>query len=256
MQASDIYINTYVSWTLNNNFTYLVIWYELHCLWRVTLLIQIVEKSHCRSRPPHCRILPHILHPLIPRHFHLWYHTIRLCSQTRVYVSVIMTSYSFYRLCQASDQWWSVRVLSGRSQVLLPLNFRGVSCLTTINDTLKSSADLLSSIESKRKVLYREDHTPKSFVSDKLKYFQKAQERDRVKVLHEKLQEASQTIKLARTLINLKRKFPSHIWKDRKSRREKENKRKLRWKYKIKGEAFTTEPGILASRKTHLKRGT
>ena len=148
MQASDIYINTYVSWTLNNNFTYLVIWYELHCLWRVTLLIQIVEKSHCRSRPPHCRILPHILHPLIPRHFHLWYHTIRLCSQTRVYVSVIMTSYSFYRLCQASDQWWSVPVLSGRSQVLLPLTFRSVSCLTTINDTLKSSADLLSFIDS------------------------------------------------------------------------------------------------------------
>ena len=103
-----------------------------------------------------------------------------------------------------------------------------MSCLTTINDTLKSSADLLSFIDSKRKVLYREDHTPKSFVSDKLKYFQKAQERDRVKVLHEKLQEASQSNKLATTLINLKRKFPSHIWKDRKSRREKENKRKLR----------------------------
>ena len=28
MQASDIHINTYVSWTLNNNFTYLVIWYK------------------------------------------------------------------------------------------------------------------------------------------------------------------------------------------------------------------------------------
>ena len=39
MQASDIYINTYVSWTLNNNFTYLVIWYELNCL------IQIVENK-------------------------------------------------------------------------------------------------------------------------------------------------------------------------------------------------------------------
>ena len=53
------------------------------------------KQSHCRSRPPHCLILPHILHPLIPRHFHLWYLTIRLSSQT-VYVSVIMTSNSFY----------------------------------------------------------------------------------------------------------------------------------------------------------------
>ena len=149
--------------------------------------------------------------PWFPVTFHLWYHTIRLCSQTWVYVSVIMTSYSFYWLCQASDQWWSVRVLSGRSQVLLPLNFRSVSCFTTINDTLKSSADLLSFIDSKQKLLYREDHTPKSFVSDTLKYFQKAQERDRVKVLHEKLPEASQSNKLATTLINLKRKFPSHL---------------------------------------------
>ena len=42
------------------------------------------KQSHCRSRPSHCRILPHILHPLIPRHFHLWHHgyTISLCSQT------------------------------------------------------------------------------------------------------------------------------------------------------------------------------
>ena len=40
------------------------------------------KQIHCRSRPPHRRILPHILHPLIPRHFHLWHHTIRLCSQT------------------------------------------------------------------------------------------------------------------------------------------------------------------------------
>ena len=45
MQASDIDINTHVLWTLNNNFTYLVIWYEQNCLWRVTLLIQIVENK-------------------------------------------------------------------------------------------------------------------------------------------------------------------------------------------------------------------
>ena len=91
-----------------------------------------------------------------------------------------------------------------------------------MNDTLKSSADLLSFIDSKRKVLYREDHTPKPFASGELKYFQKAQER--VKVLHEKLQKASN--KLATTLTNLKRKFPSRIGKDRQSRRKKESKKK------------------------------
>ena len=32
------------------------------------------------------------------------------------------------------------------------------SCLTSINDILKSSADLLSFIDSKRKVPHREDH--------------------------------------------------------------------------------------------------
>ena len=125
------------------------------------------------------------------------------------------------------------------------------SCLTTINYTLKSSADFLSFIDSKRKFPYREDHkdhTPKPFASHELKFFQEAKER--VKVLHEKLQEASN--KLATTLINLKRKFPSRTGKDRQSRRKKENKRKVK---KIKGEAFTTE-GTLASRKTHLKRGS
>ena len=35
------------------------------------------------------------------------------------------------------------------------------SCLTTINDTLKSSADLLSFIDSMRKVIYREDQPEK-----------------------------------------------------------------------------------------------
>ena len=94
------------------------------------------------------------------------------------------------------------------------------SCLTTINDTLKSSADLLSFIDSKRKVLYREDHTLKPFASDELKHFQEAQER--VKVLHLKLQEASN--ELATTLINLKRKFPSRIGKDRQLRTKKRTK--------------------------------
>ena len=127
--TSILILTSHETWT-----TTLHIWSsDMNCIVCEGLLFssKLFKKSHCRSRPPHCRILPYILHPLISRHFHLWYHTIRLCSQTRVYVSVIMTSYSFYRLCQASDQWWSVRVLSGRSQVLLPLNFRSVSCLTT-----------------------------------------------------------------------------------------------------------------------------
>ena len=84
---------------------------------------------------------------------------------------------------------------------------------------------MLSFIDSKKIVRYREDHTPKRFAGDELKYFQESQER--VKMLHEKRQEASD--KLATTLINLKRKFPSRIGKDRKSRRKKkENKRKVK----------------------------
>ena len=82
------------------------------------------------------------------------------------------------------------------------------------------SADLLS-VDGNRKVLYREDHTPKPFASDERKYFH-----ERVKVLHEKLQEASN--KLATTLKNLKRKLKSHIGKDRQSGRKKENKRKVK----------------------------
>ena len=49
MQASDIYINTHVLWTLNNHLTYLVIWYELNRLWRVTLLIQKSLKTNSLS---------------------------------------------------------------------------------------------------------------------------------------------------------------------------------------------------------------
>ena len=66
------------------------------------------------------------------------------------------------------------------------------SCLTTTNDTLKSSTDLLSFIDSKRKVLYIENRTPKAFASYELKYFQEA--RERAKVLHEKLEEASNNL--------------------------------------------------------------
>ena len=41
-------------------------------------------------------------------------------------------------------------------------------------------------MESEWKVHYREDHTPKPFASDELKYFQEAQER--VNVLQEEFQ--------------------------------------------------------------------
>ena len=89
---------------------------------------------------------------------------------------------------------------------------------------MKSSADLLAFIVSKRKVLYIEDHTPKPLANYELKLFQKAQER--VKLLHEKLEEVSN--ELATTLINLKRKVPSRIGEDQQSRIEKENKRKVK----------------------------
>ena len=79
MQASDIYINTYVSWTLNNNFTYLVIWQ-----WTELSRTDRWKQSRCRSRPSHCRILPHIFNPLICGPVTFTFGTTRycLCSQT------------------------------------------------------------------------------------------------------------------------------------------------------------------------------
>ena len=62
----------------------------------------------------------------------------------------------------------------------------GKSRLATAYDTLKFATDLLSFIKSEWKVHFREDHTPKPFASDELKYFQKAQER--VVVLQEEFQ--------------------------------------------------------------------
>ena len=92
----------------------------------------------------------------------------------------------------------------------------------------------------KRKGLFHEDHTPKTFASDELKYFQEALER--VKVLYEEFQKASNM--LTTTHINLKRKFPSRFGRDKQSRRKKENKRKVK---KNKGEEIIAE-GIYASR--------
>ena len=92
MQASDIYINTYVSWTLNDSLTYLVIGYELNCQWkhslerlwwRVSLLIQIVENKFIVAVVLLTVEFFLISHPaLIPRHFLLWHQTICLRSQT------------------------------------------------------------------------------------------------------------------------------------------------------------------------------
>ena len=114
MHASDIYINTYVSWTLNDSLTYLVIGYELNCQWkhslerlwwRVTLLIQIVESKFIVAVVLLTVEFFLISHPaLIPRHFLLWHQTIRLLSQTL--------------WCVGNND------ISGRSQVLLPLTFR------------------------------------------------------------------------------------------------------------------------------------
>ena len=127
MQGSDIYINTYVSWTLNSNFTYLVIWYEVNCLWRVTLLIQIVEnKVIVALFLLTVEFFLIFLIPCSPSLSSLAPHDSSVFTDSLKLFDVI--------LCQASDQ--SVRVLSGRSQVL---NFNFSKCesfLTTINDTL------------------------------------------------------------------------------------------------------------------------
>ena len=57
------------------------------------------------------------------------------------------------------------------------------SCFTTVNDAFNSAADLLSFIDNKRKNLLTEEHTPKPFATDELRYFQVAPER--VKAIYE-----------------------------------------------------------------------
>ena len=74
------------------------------------------------------------------------------------------------------------------------------SCLTVLNDAFNSAADLLSFIDNKRKNLYTEEHTPKPFATDELKYFQEAQER--VKAIYEELQKVSN--KLTTNIMSLK----------------------------------------------------
>ena len=104
------------------------------------------------------------------------------------------------------------------------------ACLTTVNDAFNSAADLLSFIDNKRKNLYTEEHNPKPFASDELKYYQETQER--VKAIYEELQKASNELTTA--LMSLKRKFPSRMGNNRQSRRKKENKRKVKKKIRRK----------------------
>jgi len=94
------------------------------------------------------------------------------------------------------------------------------SCLSTVNDTLNSASDLQSSIDNKRKELFLEDHTLKSFAGDELAYLEEAQRR--ITTLSEELQYASN--KLTTAHINLSKKFPLCAKKSSTSRRKKENK--------------------------------
>jgi len=121
------------------------------------------------------------------------------------------------------------------------------SCLTTVKDAFNPAADLLSFIDNKRKNLYTEEHIPKPFASDELKYFQEAQKR--VTAIYEELQKVSN--KFTTTIMHLKRTFPSRIGNNHQSRRKKENKRKVK---KIKRKI--TSASIYAPRKTYLKRGS
>ena len=88
---------------------------------------------------------------------------------------------------------------------------------------MNSASDLRSSIDNKRKELFLEDHTLKSFAGDELAYLEEAQRR--ITTLHEEVHSASN--KLATAHMNLSKKFPLCAKKSSTSRR-KENKRKVR----------------------------
>ena len=83
---------------------------------------------------------------------------------------------------------------------------------------------LRSSIDRKRKMLFSEDHTLKPFAGDELVYLEGTQRL--ITMLHEELQSASN--KLTTTHINLLKKFPFCTKKSSTSRRQKENRRKVR----------------------------
>ena len=71
-------------------------------------------------------------------------------------------------------------------------------------------ADLRSSIDSKRKVLFSEDHIQKPFTGDDLVYLEGAQRL--ITTLHEEIQSASNKLTTAHC-INLLKKFPFCIKK-------------------------------------------
>ena len=99
MQASDIYINAHVLWTLNNNFTYLVIWYELNCLSRVSLLISsksLKTKSLSLSSYSLSNSSSYSSSPDSPSLSSLAPHDSSVLIDSLTDVSVIMTSNNFY----------------------------------------------------------------------------------------------------------------------------------------------------------------
>ena len=118
-----------------------------------------------------------------------------------------MTSNSFYFVKLPT----AVRVLSGRSQVLLPLTFRSYHSQywCPISSPCMSVPPLASFV-------------PKPFGSEELEYFQEAQESCSTKNFKKPQN------KLATTLINQKRKLSSRIGKIRQSRRKKESKGKVK----------------------------
>ena len=112
----------------------------------------------------------------------------------------------------------------------MPFNSSDVSkcesCVNTVNITLNSAGDLKSLIDSKRSNLFLEDHTLEPFASNELQYLEEASKR--VIALNEELQSASN--KLRKTHISLTGRFPfaSCLLKSAKSRRKKENNRKIK----------------------------
>ena len=121
-----------------------------------------------------------------------------------------------YGVCQNISKFISGINSCNSSDVALKCE----SCLSTVNDTLNSASDLRSSIDNKRKELFLEDHTLKSFAGDELAYLEETQRR--ITTLSEELQYAS--IKLTTAHINLSKKFPLCAKKLPTSRRKKENK--------------------------------
>ena len=74
--------------------------------------------------------------------------------------------------------------------------------MSTVNDTLNSASDLRSLIDSKRKELFSEDHTLKSFAGDELAYLEEAHRR--ITTLHEELQSASNKLTTAHIIKPVK----------------------------------------------------